>query len=222
MRIVIIKNNQATLDTYCGQDIASVGTYQIQNDIELSRFSIDEKVNLHIWNEFITINDGINDLTPLEGDRWLKGNYLEITTQPDPMPFAQPLYRTKRNSTPDIVTVQPNSSNVVDFLITEELYVSGGRLIVVGAQMGDYITAEVNDKDGNIPEAYRSTLCEDWPTVNKYIVKEWVDPTANNEVNTYPLNAKIPAGVYLRVTYFACADGSDRKVAMNYYLTKKL
>jgi hypothetical protein len=140
-------------------------------------------------------------------------------------PFAKPSYRTKRNATNDWITCPENDVTVIDFLLTEEKYVSGGRLLLKDVLEGDYVTAEVCDKDGIIPAPYRAALCESHPTVSKYIMKEWLVPCTGYgflEINTYPLNAQIPAGLYLRINFHTSALIGNRKCAVNYFLTKKL
>ena len=147
----------------------------------------------------------------------------------DNNPFAVPTYRTKRSKTANMTVVAPGSSAVIDFILTQERYVSGGCIIVANAQLGDYVTAEVYDIYGGIPAAYRSALCENWPTVSRYIEGEWLAANPSNtggisihEIDTHPLSAKITAGLSLRLTYFAVNEGVDRKFGVNYYLTKKL
>lgn len=150
--------------------------------------------------------------------------YTETTITETP-PFATPSYRTKHDATPSITSVTANDHVHIDFQLTAERYVSGGCLVVKNAQFGDYVTAEVYDKDSVIPEAYRAALCESWPVVALYTIKEWVryqgDYTVH-EIDTTPLNAKITAGLYLRVTYYAVDAGSTREILINYNLTKKL
>lgn len=151
---------------------------------------------------------------------------VSIVSLPEAQPFAVPSYRTKRNATPALVTIAPNSSNVIDFVMPQERFVTGGALIVKNAVIGDYITASVYDGLSIIPEPYRIPLCEAWPVVALYIEKEWIKISDGShsfhEINTYPLNAKITQGLVLRVTYHSCAEGYDRVVACNYNLTKKL
>jgi len=174
-----------------------------------------------------TILDGIVDdhvATPLPQNEVLP---VEVTSLPEPQPFAVPAYRTKRAATASLATCAANASATIDYLLTAERYVTGGKLIVENAVLGDYITAEVYDTDSVIPSPYRAAMCEAWPSVGKYIEKEWIDTsgggsTFSHEINTYPLNAKITAGLYLRVTYNAVNSGSTRNIAVNYYLTKKL
>ena len=152
-------------------------------------------------------------------------NAVSVVSQPDPPPFAQPTYRTKLNATADLLTVAPGANQDIQFKLTQERYVTGGAIIVKGAQLGDYVTAEVEDIDGLIPAPYRAALCESWPIISTYIEKQWVEVQGEYtvmKINTYPLNAKISAGLYLCVHYYAAAGGSDRTVGVNYSLTKKL
>ena len=148
---------------------------------------------------------------------------ISINSNP---PFAEPTYRTKRNATQSIVSIEPDNYQNIDFLMTAERYVAGGLIIIENAVFGDYLTAEVIDIDGVIPSLYRAALCENWPTVALYVEKAWIlasgDIMTKMEMDTYPLNAKISAGLYLRITYHAINSGSTRRVAVNYYLTKKL
>jgi len=149
-----------------------------------------------------------------------------VTSQPDPAPFAVPTYRTKRNSTIELTVVPVGQSVDIDYYVTAERYAAGGTLLVENAVFGDYCIACVYDKDGVIPAPYRALMCENHPIVATYIEKEWVEVTINgiskHKIDTYPLNAKVTAGLYLRITYYAVNSGNDRRVAVNYYLTKKL
>jgi hypothetical protein len=157
---------------------------------------------------------------------------VNIVSAPEPEPFAIPSYRTKRNATASIVTIEPSNTQTIDFKLTAERYVSGGCLVIENAEFGDYCTAEVIDIDGVIPEIYRSTMCENYPTVAMYIEKEFIKvktpgtvtagSITQHEIDTYPLHAKITPGLYLRVTYTAVNSGLNRRAVVNYHLTKKL
>lgn len=140
-------------------------------------------------------------------------------------PFAEPLYRTKRDGTDSWTTCPEDTNTVIDFIMGQERYLTGGEIIYFNAKKGDYISAEVNDPDGVIPEAYRAALCEDYPTVARYILKKWLLPSDGYEhflIDTYPLNAKITAGLSLRITYHSSVETGNREAAINYHLTKKL
>lgn len=75
MRTIVLKNPQVTEDTWNGQSIAASGSYTIQSESERDSFATDSKVNQDIWSSpaKLVINDGENDLSPVEADRWLKG-----------------------------------------------------------------------------------------------------------------------------------------------------
>lgn len=141
-------------------------------------------------------------------------------------PFATPTYRTKRNATSSIQTCAANANVTINHLLAAERYVHGGALIVKNPEMGDYFYAEVRDVDGVIPAPYRAALCESWPTVASYVEKEWIKVDGSgyavHELNTYPLNAKITAGLYLSLTYYAVNAGSTREIGINYFMTKKI
>jgi len=151
---------------------------------------------------------------------------VSLTTLPEPQPFALPAYRTKRNATADLATCEPGASVDMDYKLLAERYVTGGELIIENAQLGDYITAAVEDIDGIIPVPYRTALCEAHPIISEYIEKAWILASGNTmtimTIDTYPLNAKISAGLYLCINYHAVNSGTTRKIGINYHLTKKL
>jgi len=197
----------------------------------------DEFYNIY-YDEFETsiLKDTGSDQTDFETNYKSYANKpvvdaVEITKQAEPQPFAVPTYRTKMNATSGTVTVAPGTDSDIQFLMSAERYVTGGSIVVQNAQMGDYIVAEVEDNDGVIPSPYRTALCEAWPIVSTYIEKRFIEingdttidgNTTTMKINTYPLTAKIPAGIYLCVHYYAVNSGYNRVLAINYDLTKKL
>lgn len=233
MRIIKIKNNTESTITYAGQEILSGEYYQIQNETELSQFlktTLLSDINPSVNNPVISmVNDGESDLSYEDGQNWLLDLHVKSVTVQESPPFAKPDYRTKFSKTAAIENAPKNDSTNIDFQLTKELYIFGGEGVVKNAEYGDYITAEIYDKDSVIPEAYRASLCEDWPTVAEY-ADLWImvtDLPSNNpftkiHMNTYPLIAKISAGLYLRITYHAIDAGETRQIAMNYFLDKKL
>lgn len=228
MRIIRVKNNTESTKTWVNVEYSPGQIYQIP----ASQAVVDAHARNDIFLDAITHGEAlIGDAdTWLVGTSeqiaWLHGDCLDITSLPDPAPFAQPVYRTKRNATASTIEVAAGNTETIDFEMEEERYISGGTMIVKNAEFGDYISAEVRDIDGVIPEAYRSSLCENWPIVAKYIEKEFIEANSGDmtchRVCTYPLNAKITPGLYLRVTYTAVNSGVTRLLAVNYNLTKKL
>ena len=188
--------------------------------------------------EFITsiMKDSGSDQTDFETNFQSSANIpslgLNVITVPDPVPFSQPTYRTKRDAIDDLVSVEPGATGDIDYKLLSDLYVSGGDIVIENAELGDYLVAYVEDADSLIPSPYRSALCEAWPVVAKYIVKNFVMVTnpgtiqaggiTTHSIDTYPLNAKITSGLYLCIEYHAVSTGLTRRIAVNYHLTKKL
>lgn len=155
---------------------------------------------------------------------------IEVSKMPSLPPFADPLFRTKHNKTASSAIVANGSSGTIDYVLQEELYVSGGTLLVKNVQLGDWVSAEIRDINGVIPEAYRAATCEAWPTASQYIIGQYLEVYDSNSlwfkqgVDTRPLVAKISAGLSLRVTYNAAniQGASDRQIFVNYFLNKKV
>jgi hypothetical protein len=166
----------------------------------------------------ISAHDGIPPPAPEET--------IKVSQLPEQEPFAKPSFRTKRTATTDPVQVAPGAVGVIDYVLPVERYVSGGVLLVEGAEFGDHIMAEVFDPNGVIPAPYRAAMCEQWPSVAVYVEKEFIEVKGGqyniHRIDTYPLNAKITAGLALRLTYHATNAGSTRSVAVNYNMSKKL
>lgn len=155
---------------------------------------------------------------------------LAITSLPPSEPFANPTYRTKHNRLPAAVECPNGESKAIDYILPEDLYASGGELVVRYPKFGDSITAEVYDPNGVIPVPYRAALCEAHPCVAKYVVGQFLALHDSNSeyfkmsIDTRPLVAKISAGLALRVTYNSLSvEGAQaRQVLVNYFLLKKL
>lgn len=230
-----IKNADTISHVWCGQTVEPNEYHTILESSE-EKWMHDNQLLIDIANRIAIVNNGVSDFSDIdEAIDYLKDNQpqsVNIISAPEPQPFALPAYRTKRNATASPVTIESNSTHTIDFLLTVERYVSGGCLIVENAEFGDYCTAEIIDIDGVIPAPYRAALCENYPTVATYIEKEFLKVSTpgsvtagsvtKHEIDTYPLNAKITPGLYLRITYTAVNSGLNRRAVVNYYLTKKL
>lgn len=218
--ILKVKNIDTIDGTYCGQLIPVAETYTVP-DNERNKWISSTEVFDAITNGKIQIGDSTTFYTD-KVQQWnivLDRVSLPVSELP---PYARPDYRTKMDSTPDIIDVEPNTESHIDYKLTEERYVSGGEIVITGAVMGDHVSASIYDKDSVIPTAYRTALCENHPIVAEYIKKMWIDPNGKNIIDTRPLNAKITANLYLRITLHTVNSGSTRKVGINYFLTKKL
>jgi len=93
MKTIIAKNNSGITKTYFGQLINDQGSYTLQSQEELNGWSADALVNTDIWSGDLVINDGTNDLSPVNGDRWLKSIPSALDSD------GVPLSRTKVTQT---------------------------------------------------------------------------------------------------------------------------
>jgi hypothetical protein len=190
---------------------------------------LKEKLDGIVIQDSRVVINTLVDVLP-EEETYIKNWFYSINDKPQNVlaqvtssaPYADPTYRTKLDAAGSVITVAPGSCEKILYRVTEERYVSGGELMSTGSELGDYITASVEDTDGLIPVPYRSALCENWPTVAQYIIKRWINPAGLTKIDTRPLNAKITEGLYLQISYCACSEGTSRKVVMNYDLTKKI
>lgn len=148
---------------------------------------------------------------------------VSVVSQPEQQPFAAPTFRTKWDATPDTVTMEANSTQTIDYILPEERYVHGGEILYSGSKLGDWVSASIVDSQGLIPEPYRAALAEDYPTIATYITRHYIpEGVGFQNIQTYPLNAKVTQGLVLRVTIRTCAKSGTREFGINYYLTKKL
>lgn len=81
----------------------------------------------------------------------------------------------------------------LDYKITEERYINGGRLLVSNIGDDDKITFQVVDKDNILGYGANVVLDE--------FIKDYFVPTAGNLEVRLDYPAKIPANLYLRLKY---------------------
>ena len=219
-----ITNLDSVAHSWGGVYIGASAYYETANDTEDKAFAADATFCTDLSNGLASVSVNGAVLAWNNALTYLAQKIADVYVKATP-PFAQPDYRTKRDATTGWISCASNDTQEIDFQLSEERYVTGGEIIFSGTKKGDYITAEVADPGNLIPEAYRSALCESHPTVARYIVKKWIKPTDGFDsftIDTYPLNAKISAGLVLRVTFHASAAEGTRELAVNYHLTKKL
>lgn len=211
-------------------------TYKNRTNSSIDFIENDIMYDLYLSNSGFHITTTVKKSDPAEADQIdFETNYKNLTETnsqtntktevSEQVPFAKPDYRTKRNGAASWADVVAGSSISNDFYVPEELHISGGECIITNAKKGDWISAEVRDTDGVIPQIHRESLCENYPTVAQYVIRANLVPTSDSFIyilNTYPLNAKITAGLYLRITYHSSDEVGTRSFTTNYYLTKKL
>ena len=103
-----------------------------------------------------------------------------------------------------------NSSTNLDLKITgDNEYVQGGHLLYQNANWGDYIIAQVVDKDNVLGYGSNTVL-------NEYIHKRYVHPALNTSKLEVPYAGMVPVNTYLRVIYISTGTTVDVDVAVNY------
>jgi len=80
------------------------------------------------------------DIEQIIRDSFYKASNIpqQISVNSNP-PFAEPTYRTKRNATSTLASISPNTTQTIDFHLTEERYINGGVVIIENAILGDII-----------------------------------------------------------------------------------
>jgi hypothetical protein len=116
------------------------------------------------------------------------------------------------NST-GVVTVTKNTTQDIDFLVGEDLYLDGGTLPIQDGEFGDTIKAQVVDKDNIL--GYGAG----------FVVKTWIEKWTLCKMGTYAecelhtdYKGLVLNGLYLRIKYTSVSTTTDPKVAVNYLL----
>ena len=106
-------------------------------------------------------------------------------------------------------TIQTNTTNYIDYLLTDERWINGGRAIIDNIGQDDKVTFQVIDKDNVLGYGANTVL-------DQFIDGFYVPQDGNLEVNlAYP--ARIIAGLYIRLKYTSThANGCTLKC--NLYL----
>ena len=216
-----IFNNSGGNKTYAGQLIADQAYYLIQTVEEVS-FSTSSALITDIGSGDAVISktgDNSGHITNIS----LAVDYLKNNPGPQDVDGA-PLVRPRAFHSSDgfrarfkgalAGTANKNNITDIDYLVSEERYITGVRLIACDAVIGDSVDFQIVDKDnilGYGAGVVLDTFGESW----------WIDPTTPTQpdvVVSYP--AKILAGLYIRVKYTSIGTADDVDVRANLYLHK--
>jgi len=153
----------------------------------------------------------------------LKGNQpLSIKEMPEPLPFAQPTFKTCNDASVAPVTCPKGATTNIDYVVTApNLYVSGGQIHVKNNEFGDYSKAQVIDLYGYLPQEMRAAFPA-YPVLNEYVKKRFIPKDGSCMIDTKPLNAHVPQGMVLRSIFTATNEGEDRIAFVNYDMQLKL
>lgn len=107
------------------------------------------------------------------------------------------------------------TTNIDLKITTEKTWINGGAILYKNAAWGDYITAQVVDKDNVLGYGSNVVLAE-------YITKRYIHPDEHYDEIELPYAGEIPQNTYLRIKYTSVGTSTDVDVAANYFLHKVL
>lgn len=109
-------------------------------------------------------------------------------------------------------TATKNSTTNIDLKITgDKIYLNGGQFLYKDAVWGDYISAQIVDKDNVLGYGTNAVL-------KTYITKRYIHPSETNTSIELAYVGAVPKDVYLRIKYTSVGTTLDVPVAVNYYL----
>lgn len=115
-----------------------------------------------------------------------------------------------------IGTATKDSTTDHDMKITDDnIFITGGEILFKDAEWGDYIVAQVVDKDNVLGGGAGVVL-------NEYIHKRYVHPDLKRSAVNIDYAGNVPKNLYLRIKYTSVGTTNDVKVAINYHLHKVL
>ena len=117
------------------------------------------------------------------------------------------------NNQGTISTATAGTTTNIDIKLTDDHCLTGGTLRTYGSVFGDYVIFQVVDVDNILGYGAGAVL-------GQYCTKWYMRSDAQEQINEnthYP--AKIPAGLYLRITYVSIGT-TDVQVAIMYRLHK--
>jgi hypothetical protein len=114
-----------------------------------------------------------------------------------------------------LFTATAGTSTSNDLLVSNDSLIDGAILIVIGASLGDTLTAQVVDVDNMLGYGAGTVL-------GQYLTSWYMNPNESFQLEfTSPYPAKLFGGLYLRMTYTSVGS-SDVSVIINYKLHKVL
>jgi hypothetical protein len=211
--MIQIKNNKISVDTWCGMEIQPASYYELQI-LELNKWQNDSKVLVDIAAGDLIVNNGTSDII----DVALAINFLKnIDSAPKdtngaPIVKMSPFsdaggFRFRGASFSDSIVL--NETKDIDYLIAQDRYINGGRLLIDNIGLNDKITFQVVDKDNVLGYGVGVVLDE--------FIKDYFIPTSGNLEVRLDYPAKIIAGLYLRLKY-TCTHISGASIKCNLYL----
>lgn len=191
----IVKNISGQIKTWGGTSIADGASYICQTQEEASRFALDDS-----FIESLTLSHAevYSDTSRISGFSSAIVFLIDQIRDSD----GAMLVRSRAFTNADGFrfrgaafsgSVTGNSTQDIDYLLTDERYVNGGRLIIDNLGADDRITFQVVDKDNVLGFGAGVVL-------DQFITGYYIPLDATLEIKLdYP--ARIAAGLYLRLKY---------------------
>lgn len=217
-----IKNNTLTDKTWLGQTVLAGEYFLIPANKEVD-WSSDSVViaDIALGEAIIAkTNDGLTDILSInEAIDYLKNNLPKSVLVEQPKDAAgRPIFSASPFSDAGGFrfrgasfkgTIASNTTQNIDYKITQERWINGGRALIDNVGPDDQITFQVVDKDNIMGFGAGIVLDE-------FISDYYVPQDGNIEVRlSYP--AKITAGLYLRLRYTS-THASGCTLKCNLYL----
>lgn len=211
----IIKNISGSTKTWGGVQVANNASYTCQNQEEANRFALDDNF-VHDLSELLC--EVYNDSTKVIGVSSSIVFLLDSIRDTD----GALLVRSRAFSNSDgfrfrgcsfTGEIPANSTGDIDFKLTAERFINGGRLIIDNLGIDDKMTFQVVDKDNVL--GYGAGV-----VLDEFIKDYYIPQAATLEIKLdYP--ARIVAGLYLRLKYTSTHENGC-KIKCNLFLHWKV
>ena len=207
----IVKNISGASKTWGGVSLANLASYTCNSQEEASRFAMDDNF---IGDLSSGLAEVYSDASRISGVAAAITFLLDTIRDTDGALLVRP--RAFSNSdgfrfrgASFIGEVAGNSTGDIDYKITAERFINGGRLIINNLGVEDKMTFQVVDKDNVMGFGAGVVLDE-------FIKDYYIPDNATLEIKLdYP--ARIYAGLYLRLKYTSTHE-SGCKIKCNLFL----
>jgi hypothetical protein len=222
--MIKIKNTGAT-SSWEGMEIQANGEYTLENEKERIRWASNDVVYADIASGRLVVNDGLADLTALQGWNFLAKNDVKISNAIHNSGIAEPDGHRARLKGMCKETITAGQTLDCDYPMEQLQYQGTNRETVFdgveyyakNADNFDEITFQVVDKDGfGVLAGWYDQATFD-AMGNLYVVEEFGDtvfcmPDAHVLLRFY--RSKIVPGLYIRAKYKSTGT-TDVKFSMN-------
>lgn len=207
----VIKNISGVEKVWGGQTIAHNASYTCQNQDEANKFALDDSFisslassGAEVYSDSSKISSSASALAYLLGE--LRDTDGALLVRPRAFSNTDGFRFRGASFTGSVAT---NTTTDIDYKLTAERYINGGRLLVDNIGNDDKVTFQVVDKDNVLGYGAGTVLDE--------FIKDYYIPTSGNLEVRLDYPAKIAANLYLRLKYTS-THASGCNIKCNLYL----